>query len=50
VLFREIIPVYSEGHMEVINTLCDQNAELLNVKMGRTYNSPLCFKVAFLSQ
>jgi hypothetical protein len=29
-LFREIIAVYCENHMEHINTLCGQNAEFLN--------------------
>jgi hypothetical protein len=29
-LFKEIIAVYSENHAKHINTLCGQNAELLN--------------------
>jgi hypothetical protein len=33
-LFKEIIAVYSENHMEPINTLCGQIAELLIVKAG----------------
>jgi hypothetical protein len=33
-LFKEIIPLYSENHMKHINTLCSQNAELLIVKAG----------------
>jgi hypothetical protein len=37
-LFREIIAVYSENHMESINTLCEQNVELLNVKAGGRYS------------
>jgi hypothetical protein len=31
-LFREIITVYSENHMKLINALCKQNAELLIFK------------------
>jgi hypothetical protein len=34
-LFREIIAVYSEEH---IDTLCGQNAELLNLRTGVTYS------------
>jgi hypothetical protein len=33
-LFREIIAAYSENHTKHINTLCGQNAELLNVAWG----------------
>jgi hypothetical protein len=44
ILFREIIPVYSENHMKPINTLCGQNAELLNVKVGGTYSYHCAFK------
>jgi len=32
-LYREIIAVCSEIHTKHINTLCGQNAELLNVKL-----------------
>jgi hypothetical protein len=35
-LFKEIISVYSE--IKQINTLCAQNAELVIVKVGGTYN------------
>jgi hypothetical protein len=35
---KEIIIVYSENHTKHINTLCGQNAEVLNVKVGGTYN------------
>jgi hypothetical protein len=28
-LFKEIIAVYSENHMEHINTMCSENIELL---------------------
>jgi hypothetical protein len=31
-VFKEIIVVYSENHMKLINTLCGQKAELLIVK------------------
>jgi hypothetical protein len=30
--------------MKPINTLCGQNAELLNIKVGGTHKLPLCFK------
>jgi hypothetical protein len=35
-LFREIIAVHSENDTKSINTICGQNAELLNVKPGGT--------------
>jgi hypothetical protein len=34
ILYREIIAVCSEIHTKHINTLCGQNAELLNVKLS----------------
>jgi hypothetical protein len=34
VLFRETVAVYCENHMEHINTLCEQNGDLFNVKAG----------------
>ena len=33
-LYREIIAVCSQIHTKHINTLCGQNAELLNVKLA----------------
>jgi hypothetical protein len=33
-LYSEIIAVCSEIHTKHINTLCEQNVELLNVKPG----------------
>jgi len=37
ILYREIIAVCSEIHKKKhVNTLCGQNAELLNVKLGGT--------------
>ena len=33
-LYREIIAVCSEIRKKHINTLCGQNVELLNVKLG----------------
>jgi hypothetical protein len=36
-MFREIIAVYSENHMKLINPICGQNAELLIVKAGGAY-------------
>ena len=37
-LYREIIAVCSQIHTKHMNTLCGQNAELLNVKPGGTYS------------
>jgi hypothetical protein len=37
-LYKEIIAVCSLIHTEYINTLCGQNAELLNVEAGGTYS------------
>jgi hypothetical protein len=34
----EIIAIYSENYTRPINTLCGQNAELLNVKMNGTHS------------
>ena len=33
VLYREIIAVYSQIHTKHINTVCEQNVELLNFKI-----------------
>jgi len=33
-LYREIIAVCFQIHTKLINTLCGQNAELLNVKLA----------------
>jgi len=33
-LYREIIAVYSQIHTKLIDTLCGQNVELLNVKLA----------------
>ena len=38
-LYREIIAVCSEIHTEHINTLCGQNGEFMNVKLGGTYSN-----------
>jgi hypothetical protein len=43
-LYREIIAVFSEIHIKLINTLCEQNVELLNVKPGGTYSNHLTIK------
>ena len=32
-LYREIIAVCSQIHTKLINTLCGQNVEMLNVKL-----------------
>jgi hypothetical protein len=37
-LFCEIITVYSENYTKHINSLCAQNAELMNVNAGGTQN------------
>jgi len=33
-LFKERIDVYSENHLKVVNTVCGQTAEILNLKAG----------------
>ena len=38
-LYMEIIAVFSEIHTKHVNTLCGQNVELLNVKLGGTYSN-----------
>jgi len=43
-LYREIIAVCSQIYTKHINTLCGQNAELLNVKPGGTYSDHWAFK------
>jgi hypothetical protein len=43
-LFRETVAVYCESHTKHINTLCGQNAELLNVKAGGTYSYHYAWK------
>jgi hypothetical protein len=42
-LFSEIITVYSENYKKPINTLYEQNAELMNVNVGAT-KSTVCFQ------
>jgi hypothetical protein len=37
-VFNEIIAVYSEKHVNLVNSLCDQNTKLLIVKAGGTYS------------
>jgi hypothetical protein len=32
-VYREIIAVYSQIHTKLLNKLCGQNVELLNVKL-----------------
>jgi hypothetical protein len=36
-LFTETIAVYCENHTEHINTLCGENGEFFNIKVGGTY-------------
>jgi hypothetical protein len=43
-LYREIIAVCSEIHTKHINTLREQNIELLNVKPGGTYSDHWALK------
>jgi len=43
-LYREIIAVCSQIHTKHINTLCEQNVELLNIKPGLTRSNRLRFK------
>jgi hypothetical protein len=38
VLFKEIIPVFPENCVKLINTLCGQNAELLITKADGTHS------------
>ena len=33
-LYREIIAVFSHIHTKHINTMCEQNVEMLNVKLA----------------
>ena len=37
-LYRKIIPVWSEIHTKHTNTLCGQNVEFVNVKPGGIYS------------
>jgi hypothetical protein len=43
-VYREIIALYAQIHTKHINKLCGQNAELLNVKLGGTYNDHWTFR------
>jgi hypothetical protein len=38
-LFRKIVAVVSESHMKLINSLCAQATELLDVKAGDAYST-----------
>jgi len=38
-LYREIIAVCSQIHTKHMNTLCGQNVELMNVKLGGTFSA-----------
>jgi hypothetical protein len=38
-LYREIIPVYSEIHTKHINTLCEQDVKFLYAKPGGIYSN-----------
>jgi hypothetical protein len=44
-LYREIIALCSQIHTKLINTLCGQIVELLNVKPGGTYSDRWTSKV-----
>jgi hypothetical protein len=43
-MYREIIDACSQIHTKHVNTLCGQNAELLNVKTGGTYSNHWAWK------
>jgi hypothetical protein len=43
-LFGETATVYCENHTEHTNTLCEQNAEFFNVKVGGTYSNHWALK------
>jgi hypothetical protein len=43
-LFKETAIVYPKNDTKPINTLCGQNAELLNVGLCTAYMSLLCFE------
>jgi hypothetical protein len=43
-LYREIIAVLSEIHIEHINTLCGQNVEFASVKPDGTYKNHWALK------
>jgi hypothetical protein len=43
-LFRKIIPVYSESHAKPLTALCGQTAEVLNVKLVGTDSCHLGLK------
>jgi hypothetical protein len=43
-LYGEIIAVQSENHTLLINTLCGQNVELLNVGTGGAYSNHCSLK------
>jgi len=43
-LYREIIAVCSEIHIQNINTLCEQSVEILSVKPGGIYSNHLALK------
>ena len=47
-LYREIIAVCSQIHTKHINTLCGQNVELLNVKLGTYSNHWISLSAALL--
>jgi hypothetical protein len=44
VFFLEIFSVCSENNMKHTNKLCEQNAELFNVKAGDTYANHCALK------
>jgi hypothetical protein len=46
-VLRKIITVYTENHTKPVNTLCRQNAELLNVETDGKRNVHSEIKPAF---
>jgi hypothetical protein len=45
-LYMETIAVCSQIHTKHIHTLCEQKAELLNVKLGGTYSDHWAISVS----
>ena len=48
-LYREIIAVCSQIHTKHINTLCGQNAKIVNVKPGDTYSNHYVLRKLLIS-
>jgi len=44
ILFGEIIAVYCDTNTKLVTTICGQNAQIWNVKVGGTYSYHLVLK------